>query len=249
MFKVSKEEYEDCRIQKTSPVRQILRCDKPFENVKYTFYISTFSPIPGAIEFQPGNDYYFISTSNGTLNGLNNTEYGSCQTSNMKMVIRVLASIQTKQQHSPHQVSRNRTNKVDQNSPISLTTTTTLSTTTKVTTAKRKLTSYSLVATSESLKSDGSDLIKKEKPIDQYTYVEVPFIDAQTTTIKSDIFILEPDDYSDSISQFFVSRTNKNVLNDSDKEKRVGSLKSAAGGRNSLATVLASLSLILAVVF
>ena len=237
MFKVSKEEYEDCRIQKTSPVRQILRCDKPFENVKYTFYISTFSPIPGAIEFQPGNDYYFISTSNGTLNGLNNTEYGSCQTSNMKMVIRVLASIQTKQQHSPHQVSRNRTNKVDQNSPLALTTT------------KRKLTSYSLVATSESLKSDGSDLIKKEKPIDQYTYVEVPFIDAQTTTTKSDIFILEPDDYSDSISQFFVSRTNKNVLNDSDKEKRVGSLKSAAGGRNSLATVLASLSLILAVVF
>jgi len=88
---VSKDEYDTCQIKKTStPVREILRCDKPFENIKYTFYISKFSPVPGAIEFTPGSDYYFISTSNGTLNGLNNTVGGTCQKDNMKMIIRVL---------------------------------------------------------------------------------------------------------------------------------------------------------------
>ena len=99
-------------------MHQILRCDKPFENVKYTFYISKFSPVPDAIEFIPGNDYYFIcksfkigveflvpqlkffilklkllATSNGTLNGLNNTEGGACKANNMKIVIRVLGKI------------------------------------------------------------------------------------------------------------------------------------------------------------
>lgn len=226
LYMVSKDEYDDCRIKKNSPVRQILRCDKPFENVKYTFYISTFSPIPGAIEFQPGNDYYFISTSNGTLNGLNNTEYGSCRTNNMKMIIRVLASIKRKH-YSPLV-------EMDKTTPVTATTTTT--TRAMLTTAKKKITSYSLL-TSKSLKSDGSDMARQQKEMEHtYTYVELPFIDAKTTTAKSDIFILEPDDYSDLISQF-ISKSNTN--DNSDKKKQeVGSLKSSANRQISSMTIL-----------
>ena len=59
-LKVSKSEYDSCQIQNTFETKQILRCDKPFDNVKYTLYISSYSPVPDAIEFLTGNSYYFI---------------------------------------------------------------------------------------------------------------------------------------------------------------------------------------------
>jgi len=37
-----------------------MKCDKPNENLKYTLYISSFSPVPDALEFTPGKSYYFI---------------------------------------------------------------------------------------------------------------------------------------------------------------------------------------------
>lgn len=58
--KVTKKEYDECRINNIESKKAILRCDRPYENVKYTLYISKFSPVPDAIEFIPGNSYYFI---------------------------------------------------------------------------------------------------------------------------------------------------------------------------------------------
>jgi hypothetical protein len=60
IYMVSREEYETCRIAEIEHRQPVLKCDRPSENVKYTLYISRFSPIPEAIEFQPGNSYHFI---------------------------------------------------------------------------------------------------------------------------------------------------------------------------------------------
>ena len=60
IYRVSKEEHDACRINDIELKQPILRCDRPSENIKFTLYISKFSPVPDAIEFQPGNNYYFI---------------------------------------------------------------------------------------------------------------------------------------------------------------------------------------------
>lgn len=199
MYLVSKNEYDSCKISNIYTSRQILRCDKPFENVKYTFYISRFSPVPGAIEFIPGNEYYVISTSNGTLNGLNNTQGGACRDSNMKLVIRVLESIKrTKSSvvYKPlaHIYDRPKT--------------TTLKPTFTTTTTTKKPTSTSVSVQSKALKSI---LPQNEMKI---TYVEVPYVQVDTTTPSNDIFLLEPDDYySDLISQFITSNNSDYYYN------------------------------------
>uniref|UniRef100_A0A915DWB2 Ephrin RBD domain-containing protein n=1 Tax=Ditylenchus dipsaci TaxID=166011 RepID=A0A915DWB2_9BILA len=46
-----------------------------------------FSPTPDAIVFTPGTSYYFISTSNGSLAGLHNTQRGLCYSKNMRLKI------------------------------------------------------------------------------------------------------------------------------------------------------------------
>ena len=57
---VNKREYDECSILTNESKKYILRCDKPNESIKYTLYISSFSPVPDAIEFIPGHSYYFI---------------------------------------------------------------------------------------------------------------------------------------------------------------------------------------------
>ena len=125
-IKVSKNEYNSCQIQNTVETKQILRCDKPFDSVKYTLYISSYSPVPDAIEFMPGNSYYFIckcvelnsffklisfislslslyllATSNSTFNGMNNTSGGTCSTNNMKITVRVLDPSMDQEREKP----------------------------------------------------------------------------------------------------------------------------------------------------
>ena len=60
LYKVSKEDYDSCSINDFNSLKTILKCDRPNENLKYTLYISSFSPVPDALEFTPGNSYYFI---------------------------------------------------------------------------------------------------------------------------------------------------------------------------------------------
>lgn len=200
LYLVSKTEYDSCKINSIHTARQILRCDKPFENVKYTFYISRFSPVPGAIEFIPGNDYYVISTSNGTLNGLNNTYGGGCHDSNMKLVIRVLESIKRTKSNISYKPLAHIYNKPKKQ--LSTSTTTTTTTTTVKPTTRRPFS-----VQSKALKSI---LPHTEMKI---TYVEVPYVEKETTTPTNDIFLLEPDDYSDIISQFITANNSDYYYN------------------------------------
>ncbi|KAK6634612.1 hypothetical protein RUM43_012013 [Polyplax serrata] len=86
IYNVSKEEYETCRITNPNP-RIIAICDKPYKLMYFTITFRSFTPQPGGLEFQPGQDYYFISTS--SKDDIHRRIGGRCTTHNMKVVFKV----------------------------------------------------------------------------------------------------------------------------------------------------------------
>ncbi|GIY00057.1 ephrin RBD domain-containing protein [Caerostris extrusa] len=90
IYNVSKEEYDSCRI--TNPAsRKIALCDKPHQLMYFTITFRSFTPQPGGLEFRPGQDYYFISTSAGGegQQALEQKIGGRCATHNMKVIFKV----------------------------------------------------------------------------------------------------------------------------------------------------------------
>lgn len=57
--------------------------------VYFTITFRSFTPQPGGLEFKPGQDYYFVSTSSGSPRGVNQKFGGRCATHNMKVVFKV----------------------------------------------------------------------------------------------------------------------------------------------------------------
>ncbi|TRY70857.1 hypothetical protein TCAL_10289 [Tigriopus californicus] len=86
IYNVSKEEYQTCRITNPRP-HVIAMCDKPSQVKYFTITFRSFTPSPGGMEFKPGQDYYFISTS--ATNDLDRKVGGRCTTHNMKVVFKV----------------------------------------------------------------------------------------------------------------------------------------------------------------
>jgi len=89
IYNVSKEEYDSCRISQTDP-RVVAVCDKPDRQLQFTITFRSFSPTPRGLEFRPGQDYYFISTS--SRRDLHRRVGGSCSTHNMKVIFKVASS-------------------------------------------------------------------------------------------------------------------------------------------------------------
>uniref|UniRef100_A0A3Q3FDY4 Ephrin-B2b n=1 Tax=Labrus bergylta TaxID=56723 RepID=A0A3Q3FDY4_9LABR len=87
VYLVSRSQMESCTIHKTDT--PLLNCDKPNQDVKFTFKFQEFSPNLWGLEFLKGRDYYITSTSSGSLQGLDNTNGGVCKTKSMKLVLRV----------------------------------------------------------------------------------------------------------------------------------------------------------------
>ena len=55
--------------------------------IKYFLHFRSFSPTPRGLEFHPGQDYYFISTS--SRRDIHRRVGGSCSTNNMKVMFKV----------------------------------------------------------------------------------------------------------------------------------------------------------------
>merc|ERR1712172_354588 len=116
IYSVSKEEFDSCRVSNPRP-KIVAICDKP-QNFKYfTVTFRSFSPIPGGLEFKPGQDVYFISTSNS--NNAHRRVGGYCSSNNMKMIFKVADN-------------REETNTINVNQPRKVEPTTTTTTTTEV---------------------------------------------------------------------------------------------------------------------
>ena len=86
IYSVTRQEYEACRITQPSP-KIVALCNRPHELMYFTITFRSFTPTPGGLEFSPGQDYYFISTS--SKNDLHRRVGGACTSSNMKVVFRV----------------------------------------------------------------------------------------------------------------------------------------------------------------
>lgn len=100
---MSKEEYETCRITNSNP-RVIAVCDKPRRTMYFTITFRPFTPQPGGLEFLPGHDYYFISTS--SKDDLHRRIGGRCTSHNMKVVFKVCCNADA-QSSSSSATSRN----------------------------------------------------------------------------------------------------------------------------------------------
>ena len=98
IFHVNREEYEMCRIMRANP-KVIGLCNNPYRFTFYTVSFRSFSPSPGALEFHPGKDYYFMTTS--SKDDLTSRSGGLCRTHNMKVVFKVAdISIESKEENS-----------------------------------------------------------------------------------------------------------------------------------------------------
>ena len=86
IYSVSEEEFRSCRVTNPRP-KIVAICNKPEEFQYFTITFRSFSPKPGGMEFKPGQDYYFISTS--TRRDLHRRVGGFCSSHNMKMKFRV----------------------------------------------------------------------------------------------------------------------------------------------------------------
>ncbi|KAJ8379133.1 hypothetical protein AAFF_G00230450 [Aldrovandia affinis] len=87
LYMVQRAQLDSCTITKADT--PLLNCDKPDQDVKFTLKFQEFSPNLWGLEFFRGRDYYIISTSNGTMQGLGNPEGGVCRTKHMKIVMKV----------------------------------------------------------------------------------------------------------------------------------------------------------------
>jgi len=86
IYSVSREEYDSCRITNPKP-KIVAVCSQPHQLLYFTITFRSFTPTPGGLEFHPGQDYYFISTS--SREDLHRRVGGGCATHNMKMIFRV----------------------------------------------------------------------------------------------------------------------------------------------------------------
>jgi len=88
IYNVSKEEYDSCMVTQPSS-RIVATCTGGGSNsaLYFTITFRSFTPTPGNLEFHPGKDYYFITTSvPGNLHGKFG---GRCTSHNMKVIFKV----------------------------------------------------------------------------------------------------------------------------------------------------------------
>ena len=95
IYSVDKEEFESCRVSSPRP-RIVAVCNRPRRFRYFTITFRSFTPTPGALEFSPGQEYYFISTSTNT--DIHRRVGGWCSSHNMKMIFKVAES-ETEQQY------------------------------------------------------------------------------------------------------------------------------------------------------
>ncbi|KAK6055545.1 Ephrin [Cooperia oncophora] len=87
IYRVSEHDYDTCAL--SSSARELGRCISPNRRDKVKVSFRLLSPNPSALDYRPGQTYYFISTSTGSQFGLDNKYGGLCASHQLKMVIHV----------------------------------------------------------------------------------------------------------------------------------------------------------------
>lgn len=90
IHKVSALSYQECLLETQKTL--VVTCDGSESSQKPTIIgVRRLSPLPslGSILFEPGETYYWITTSSGEKDGINQSQYGMCAADNMRLVIHV----------------------------------------------------------------------------------------------------------------------------------------------------------------
>ncbi|XP_030234006.1 ephrin-B2a-like [Gadus morhua] len=87
VYLVTRTQLQSCTVDQSDT--PLLACDKPQQDVKFTFKFQEYSPNLWGLEFLKGRDYYITSTSTGSLQGMGNAVGGVCRSRSMSMVLRV----------------------------------------------------------------------------------------------------------------------------------------------------------------
>ncbi|XP_060710547.1 ephrin-B3b [Hemiscyllium ocellatum] len=87
LYLVSEDQAERCDTVMSPTV--LLTCDKPDQITRFTIKFQEFSPNLWGLEFKPHHNYYIITTSEGSAEGLENRQGGACSTKNMKVTLKV----------------------------------------------------------------------------------------------------------------------------------------------------------------
>ncbi|ETN85927.1 Ephrin [Necator americanus] len=90
IHKVSALSYTECLLETQKTL--VVTCDGGSSSERATIIgVRRYSPLPSSesLLFDPGETYYWISTSSGEKEGINNTQYGICAADNMRLVIHV----------------------------------------------------------------------------------------------------------------------------------------------------------------
>lgn len=108
IYLVNENDYHQCR---TSNYQTLLVCNRPFDDERLilTLSIAKYLPYPNVPEFEEGEIYYFVSTSNGLLSGVDQRTDGLCRTKHLKLIVYVEKSSQTRLKSSGPIVAK-RTN-------------------------------------------------------------------------------------------------------------------------------------------
>ena len=116
IYNVSKEEYDSCMVTQPSS-RIVATCTGDSGRTSsasaaaalyFTITFRSFSPIPGSLEFHPGKDYYFITTS--VPDNLESKFGGRCASHNMKVIFKVAnATSPTRPASRPPKISSTTT--------------------------------------------------------------------------------------------------------------------------------------------
>ncbi|XP_041845717.1 ephrin-B1 [Melanotaenia boesemani] len=87
LYLVKREQAESCSTVLDPNV--LVNCNKPEKDIKFTIKFQEFSPNYMGLEFKRNFSYYITSTSNGTVEGLENREGGVCKSRAMKVIMKV----------------------------------------------------------------------------------------------------------------------------------------------------------------
>ena len=135
IYSVSREEFDSCRITNPKP-KIVAICNQPHRLMYFTITFRSFTPTPGSLEYKPGQDYYFISTS--SREDLHRRVGGGCATHNMKMIFKVADNRDITSQHA--KLNEPRNDEENEIEPIEATSYKT--TTATITTTRKPISNY-----------------------------------------------------------------------------------------------------------
>ena len=115
IYSVTEEEFRSCRVTNPKP-KKVAICNKPEEFQRFTYTFRSFSPTPGGMEFKPGQDYYFISTS--TRRDLHRRVGGFCSSHNMKMIFKVADNQRSSNSVETEETTEGTTERMISSSPL-----------------------------------------------------------------------------------------------------------------------------------